>query len=192
MASEIKPVLIDGARQPGLRRSLLIYHEATKCVSVLSAFTCLETMCPNIWAKSLPKNAICPLLVRHRSLGQPHALRVEGFGELSLWYKVTKITWALTGMVPVAHPHKSNLTNPTPPPPPPHLGLICAWRQCEGLSITLGKFAISGEFHAQFRCEWFPCKNRKVEQSFTLYFIFFFHKNTNSSFSPLHVFRTPC
>ena len=77
MASEIKPALIDGARQPGLRRSLLIYHEATKRVSVLSAFTCIEMICQNIWAKSLPNNAIRPLLVRYRSFGQPHALRVE-------------------------------------------------------------------------------------------------------------------
>ena len=34
-------------------------------------------MCRDIWAKSLPKNETRPLMTRHHSLGQPHALRVE-------------------------------------------------------------------------------------------------------------------
>ena len=72
-------------------------------------------------------------------------------------------------------------------PPPP--GLICASWQCEGLSFTLGKFAISRQFHTQFTCDWFHGKKKSLTEFCPLFYIF--HKNTNSSFSPLHVFYTP-
>ena len=87
-----------------------------------------------------------------------HSRKRRGFGSLVYSIRSQKspelgLLWAKR--VPTAHPHKSSLA------PPP--GLICARRQCEALSITLGKFAISGEFHTPiFCCEWFPCKNRKV------------------------------
>ena len=71
--------------------------------------------------------------------------------------------------------------------PPP--GLICASWQCEGLSFTLGKFAISRQFHTQFTCDCFHGKKKSLTEFCPLFYIF--HKNTNSSFSPLHVFYTP-
>ena len=45
--------------------SLLICIEATKFV-LLSVVTLIETICPNLWAKPLPKNSISPLLVNVR------------------------------------------------------------------------------------------------------------------------------